>query len=183
MEITPFTGPIPGQSLTSEPGNVPWEKPSALSDPMDVLEMYMEKLNDKEVMDDVIDMLDIGIPVDIVSASLLTKGVLEGQHTVDVKLLLRPLVSIHIKALADIVGVDYKMSMDDYEDKDAMRKEKRKKILAAKLAQRVGVIPEGKADAGEEIVMEVEKQLDEPQEEVQQEQPAEEPAGLMARGQ
>ena len=25
---TPFDAPIPGQSLTDEPGNAPWEKPA-----------------------------------------------------------------------------------------------------------------------------------------------------------
>lgn len=184
MALSPFDGPIPGQSLTAEPGNAPWEKPSKFSDPMDALEMYMEKLGNEEIVDDVIDMLDVGIPIDTVAGAMLGMGVMEGMHTVDVKLLLRPFVAAHIKSLADVVGVDYKMSMADYDDKDAKAEQKRKAKLQAKLAMRTGKIVPNKADEGEELMMETEQQLSEPQEEVvQQEQPAEEPAGLMARGQ
>jgi hypothetical protein len=185
MSLSPFDGPIPGQSLTAEPGNAPWEKPSKLSDPMEVLEMYMEKLSNEEVIDDVMDMLDVGIPIDTVSGAMLSMGVMEGMHTVDLKLLLRPLVTAHIKALADVVGVEYKMTMADYDDKDAKAKQKRKAKLEAKLAMQTGKIVPEKADEGEQLMMETQEELAAPQEEQPMEQaPAEEvPVGLMARGQ
>tara|TARA_R110001606_G_scaffold264042_3_gene412741 strand:+ start:97 stop:678 length:582 start_codon:yes stop_codon:yes gene_type:complete len=193
MSLSHLSHPIPGQSLTSEPGNAAWEKPSKFSDPMDVLEMYMEKLGNEEVVDDVMDMLDIGIPINTVAGSMLGMGVMEGLHTVDVKLLLRPLVAAHIKSLADVVGVDYKMTMADYDDKDAKAAQKRKAKLAAKLAIQTGAVVPAKADEGEEIMMETQQQLEQPQEEaeapevqevpeVQQEQPAEASVGLMAKG-
>ena len=72
MSLSPFDGPIPGQSLTAEPGNAPWERPSKFSDPMDALEMYMERLGNEEVVDDVMDMFDIGIPIDIPDGSIQT---------------------------------------------------------------------------------------------------------------
>ncbi len=186
MSLSPFDGPIPGQSLTAEPGNAPWEKPSKYSDPMDALEMYMDKLGNEEIVDDVMDMLDIGIPVNTVASAMLGMGVMEGMHTVDVKLLLRPFVAAHIKSLADVVGVDYKMTMAEYDDKDAKAEQKRKAKLAAKLAMRTGAITPSKADEGEELMMEAQQELEAPQEqpqEVQQEMPAEESVGLMARGQ
>jgi len=190
MALSPFDGPIPGQSLTAEPGNAPWEKPSKFSDPMDALEMYMEKLGNEEIVDDVMDMLDVGIPIDTVAGAMLGMGVMEGMHTVDVKLLLRPFVAAHIKSLADVVGVDYKMTMAEYDDKDAKAEQKRKAKLSAKLAMRTGSIVPAKADEGEELMMETQQQLEEPQEvqqeepqELQQEMPAEESVGLMARGQ
>ena len=182
MALSPFDGPIPGQSLTAEPGNAPWEKPSKFSDPMDALEMYMEKLGNEEIVDDVMDMLDVGIPIDTVAGAMLGMGVMEGMHTIDVKLLLRPFVAAHIKSLADVVGVDYKMTMAEYDDKDAKAEQKRKAKLSAKLAMRTGSIVPAKADEGEELMMETQQQLEEPQE-VQQEMPAEESVGLMARGQ
>ena len=182
MALSPFDGPIPGQSLTAEPGNAPWEKPSKFSDPMDALEMYMEKLGNEEIVDDVMDMLDVGIPIDTVAGAMLGMGVMEGMHTIDVKLLLRPFVAAHIKSLADVVGVDYKMTMAEYDDKDAKAEQKRKAKLSAKLAMRTGSIVPAKADEGEELMMETQQQLEEPQE-LQQEMPAEESVGLMARGQ
>ena len=186
MSLSPFDGPIPGQSLTAEPGNAPWEKPSKFSDPMDVLEMYMEKLGNEEIVDDVIDMLDVGIPIETVAGTMLGMGVMNGMHTVDVKMLLLPLVSAHIKSLADVVGVEYKMSMADYDDKDAKAKQKRQAKLEAKLAMKTGKIVPQKADEGEKLMMETQEQLEAPQQEeqVMEEAPAEEmPVGLMARGQ
>ena len=181
MSISPFDGPIPGQSLTAEPKNSPWENPPMITDPMESLQMYMKRLTNEDVLEDVMDMLEIGIPVDIVSGSLLSMGITEGYHSIDVKLLIRPLLSAHIKALADVVGIEYKMTLSEYDDKDAKAKQKRKAKLEAKLAMRTGKIVPDKADQGEKLIMETQEELAEP-EEIQQEKPTEDAVGLMARG-
>lgn len=181
MSLSPFDGPIPGQSLTAEPKSRPWENPPMMSDPMEVLQMYMERLANEETLDDVMDMLDIGIPVDTVSGALLSMGITEGYHSIDIKLFVRPLLTAHIKALADVVGVEYKMTIEEYDDKDAKAKQRRKAKLEAKLAMQTGKIIPEKADEGEQLMMETQEELVAPQEE---QAPAEEmPVGLMARGQ
>ena len=207
MALTPFSGPIPGQSLTVEPGSVPWENTPMYADPLDALEMYMEQLTDEEVVDDLMDMVDIGVPISVVAGVMLSRGVMEGYHTVDVKLLLMPILSAQLKGLADVLGLDYKMSMQDYADKDAAAKKKRAAKLAAKLAMRMETM-KGEKDKGEIILEDTQQQLEtgnveeqpaeqmapapeaapqEPQAEqpVQQEMPTEAPApmGLMAKGQ
>ena len=203
MALTPFDRPIPGQSLTVEPGSVPWERPPVHSDPLDALEMYMEKLSDETIVDDVMDMVDIGIPIRVVAGVMLSNGVMEGMHTVDTKILLLPILTAQIKSLADVIGLDYKLTMDDYADKDAAAKKKRAAKLAAKLAMRMENM-KGEKDKGEIILEDTQQQLEtgnveeqpaeamapapqEPQAEqpVQQEMPTEAPApmGLMAKGQ
>ena len=184
MALTPFDGPIPGQSLTAEPGNAPWEKPSKFSDPMDALEMYMEKLGDEEALDDILDMLDIGVPVSVVAGTMLSMGVMEGMHTVDVKLILKPLLMAQIKMLADVTGVEYKMTMEDYRDKDAEAKAKRTAKLAAKLSMRTGKVTT--PDSGQEIMMQVEQDIEQPEEPVVEAPVQDEeamPKGLMAKEQ
>ena len=183
MAMTPFDGPIPGQSLTAEPGNAPWEKPSKHSDPMDALEMYMEKLGEESVLDDILDMLDIGIPVSVVAGSMLSTGVMEGMHTVDVKLVLKPLLMTQIKTLADVSSVDYKMTMEDYRDKDAEAKKRRMGKLAAKLAMSTGKVSQ--PDAGQEIAMQVEEDMtnEEPVVEAPEQDEEVMPKGLMAKEQ
>lgn len=183
MAMTPFDGPIPGQSLTAEPGNAPWEKPSKHSDPMDALEMYMEKLGDESVLDDILDMLDIGIPVSVVVGSMLSTGVMEGMHTVDVKLVLKPLLMAQIKTLADVSGLDYKMTMEDYRDKDAEAKKRRMGKLASKLAMSTGKVSQ--PDAGQEIAMQVEEDMtnEEPVVEAPEQDEEVMPKGLMAKEQ
>lgn len=183
MAISPFDGPIPGQSLTAEPGNAPWEKPSKFSDPMDALEMYMEKLGDESTLDDILDMLDIGIPVSVITGSMLSTGVMDGMHTVDVKLVLKPLLMTQIKTLADVTGVDYKMTMEDYRDKDAEAKKRRMGKLAAKLAMSTGKVSQ--PDAGQEIMMQVEEDMtkEEPVVEAPVQDEEVMPKGLMAKEQ
>ena len=183
MSLSPFDGPIPGQSLTAEPGNAPWEKPSKFSDPLDAFEMYMEQLADEEVLDDVMDMVDIGIPVSVVAGTMLSMGVMEGMHTVDVKLLLKPLLMTQIKTLAEAMNVDYKMTMEEYRDKDAEAKQKRAAKLAAKLAMKTGAMT-GTPDKGEEIMQKAEQELQEPQQQEEMPMEAEQaPQGLMAKEQ
>lgn len=182
MALSPFDGPIPGQSLTAEPGNAPWEKPSKFSDPMDALEAYMEKLGDEDTLDDIMDMLDIGIPVSVVAGSMLSTGVMDGIHTVDVKLLLKPLLMLQIKTLADVSGVEYKMTMADYRDKDEEAKLKRRNKLAAKLAMSTGKVSQ--PDPGQEIALQVEKDMtsEEPVVEAAvQDEEEEMPKGLMTK--
>ena len=183
MSLSPFDGPIPGQSLTAEPGNAPWEKPSKFSDPLDAFEMYMEQLADEEVLDDVMDMVDIGVPISVVAGTMLSMGVMEGMHTVDVKLLLKPLLMTQIKTLAEAMNVEYKMTMEEYRDKDAEAKQKRAAKLAAKLAMKTGAMT-GTPDKGEEIMQKAEQELQEPQQEEEMPMEAEQaPQGLMAKEQ
>ena len=144
--------PIPGESLTAEPGNAPWENPPMYADPMDALDFYLERLGDPEAQEELLDMLDVGIPIDVVGGSLLSKGVMQGIHSVDVKLLLNPIISKNLKAIADVTGIKYKNTMEDYEDKDAAQKMKRMRKMAAKLATR--------ADAGDQADVGVQMQQD-----------------------
>ena len=43
-EVDPFDAPVPGQSLTDEPGNYPWEHAPQHSDPEEVLDLLFDKL-------------------------------------------------------------------------------------------------------------------------------------------
>lgn len=184
MTFSPFDGPIPGQSLTREPGSAAWERPSKYSDPLDAFEMYMEQLADEDVLDNVMDMIDIGIPISVVSATMLGMGVMEGMHTVDVKLLLNPLLMTQLKTLAEAMNIEYKMTMDDYADKDAIAKRKRAGKLAAKLSMQTGATTKT-PDAGDKIMQQAQQNLEQ-QDQQQEEMPMEAeqaPQGLMAKEQ
>ena len=186
--ITLFDGPIPGQSLTDEPKNGPWESPPMYADPMDALEMYMERLADPESQDELIDMLDIGIPISIVVDTMLSGGVMDGLHSVDTKLLLKGVIATQIQTIAEVVGVDYKLTMADYVNMDAKKEERMRQKLATKLELEIA---KGEADdPGVQMQQDVleSMQSDEPMEEepvemaeeTMEEMPAA-PAGLMAK--
>lgn len=199
--VSIFERPIPGQSLTAEPGRSPWERPPEFPNPVDALEYHLKELAQKEVVDDLIDALDIGIPVSVVAGSIVNKGLMEGMHTVDTTMLLKPMIMMHIKGLAEVAGIDYKMSMEDYADVEEQERE----AFARKLAMRLNAqIKDKEPDAGVELMGETQEYLEqgmpegepeqpepemaepEQQQEQQEEMPMEEPKaernGLMARG-
>ena len=55
--------PIPGQSLTDQPKNWPWENPPEMSDTEDATRFYINKLADDDVMDDLSVLFGGGMPV------------------------------------------------------------------------------------------------------------------------
>jgi hypothetical protein len=93
---------------------------------------------------------------------------------------------MQLKEIADVTGVEYKMTMDDYRDKDAEAKEKRKRKLSLKLKQRLEL---GLTETPEDPGMELEQNVvdfveNEDMEEMPQEMEevaVEAPQGLMAK--
>ena len=75
---SPFDAPIPGQSLTDEPGNAPWEKPAEISSVEDTVKYYINKLADQDVMDDLAVMFDAGLTVKPFVKTMVQAGVYAG---------------------------------------------------------------------------------------------------------
>ncbi len=178
---TVFEGPIPGQSLTAEPKNFPWEQPPQYADSLDALEMYMKRLADPDSQDELIDMLDLGIPISVITNTILSQGVMDGLHSVDVKLLLKGVLATQIQTIADVVGVDYKVSMADYGDKDALDQDRMKRKLAVKLE--LAAAKGESSDPGvamQRDVVEFLQAEEEPIEEVKEETPVK-ATGIMAK--
>lgn len=125
MPIT-LSAPIPGESLTREPGNSPWEQPPQYTDPNQVLGFYFQRIEDEEFMDDLLFILDKGMPLSVFVESMMTMGVMEGIHTIDVSMLVAPIIHEYILNLAK--AADIKV----VEDESPTKEEK----MAAKTKQR-----------------------------------------------
>lgn len=131
--INRFNAPIPGESLTAEQGSMPWEKPPQLDTPEAALEFYLDKLSNEEAIETVGSMMQTGVPIDIITSSMLSSGIMRGVHTVDVKTLISPMIFEHLRSLGDVMGIDYKETMEDYADKEQLKKTKERKEDAAML--------------------------------------------------
>lgn len=106
--------PIPGMSLTAEPGSRPWENPPSMVTVEDAIEYYTSKiLKDEEKHDDVLDVLEQGIPVRNFANMLNTSSVMNGKHTLDVGVLVLPVIEELIMTVADMYDVKYITSMED----------------------------------------------------------------------
>lgn len=172
-----FNVPIPGESLTREPRNPPYERPPELVDPEDALIHHIDKLTDERRMGGVVLLLENGLDIRTVTEGLLRKGVFDGIHNIDVSLIIGPAVHEYIKTTADMIGVEYKEGFEtDDSDKElvyALNSTRARKALA-----KIKADPKEAVAAVEDFQKE-EDMTDMGDIEMEMEQPK--PKGLMAR--
>jgi hypothetical protein len=136
-----FDAPIPGQSLTTEPKNFAWERPPEIVDPELAIQYHLEKLSRPAAVEGILDTMEV-LEVDIAT---LTKGYLraqvaEGIHSIDVSLVVAPVVHEFIKQIATTAGIDFD---EGFEDKTRTKnaKRKREEESAKRYIKNLGVSP------------------------------------------
>jgi len=108
IDISQFNSPIPGQSLTTEPGSRPWERPAKYSTPEEALDYYLEQLALPEKTAQMLEILESGFPAaDLVDAITLG-GVMQGLHSIDVAIIISPVIFELITSVADTAEIEYK---------------------------------------------------------------------------
>tara|TARA_R100000781_G_scaffold44412_1_gene30225 strand:- start:992 stop:1558 length:567 start_codon:yes stop_codon:yes gene_type:complete len=188
MEL--LKAPIPGQSLTDEPKNYPWENPPEITDPEEAIAMHMSKFNDPEVVDNMIDLLDLGFPVNALAESILTASVAAGWHTIDISLIIAPFMHEHIKSIAQEAGVNFVEGLDE---PDVEKQARERQAIRARVSEALSDTPQEERDAGYDMAMEALGVLDKaeedyetmqeaPEEPVEETQEPQMQRGLMARG-
>ena len=177
MALSDFDRPIPGQALTDEPRNYPWERPSQTSNPEDALRFYVKKLEDPDMMDKVMQVLeDTSMSLTGVVKGLTRAGVAGGRHSIDVGLIVGPAIHEYIKGVADVVGVNYEEGLPKKGTDEA---EERKKATLNALE----LLKDSDISIPTDSDIDTASSKDEPEEEIEIEDTMaeEEPAGLMAR--
>lgn len=113
-DLNPYlTAPIPGQSLTVEPGSVPWEQPPQYVTLDEVATFYSDKMNDAEAIHELMGLLKRNIPIVSIVNGMMKMGLMKGYHTVDTGFLVTPIIVEIIKTLADLNDVPYKMTAEE----------------------------------------------------------------------
>ncbi len=112
-----FEAPIPGMSLTGAPGKYAWERPPEIVDPEEALMLHLERLSTKDKIEDIADILEMGVDVRTLTEGLLRSAVAEGIHTVDVSLIIAPVIHEFIKDTAERMQIDFEEGLDDPEEK------------------------------------------------------------------
>ena len=118
-EFDPFSAPIPGQSLTDEPGNYPWEHPPKNTDPETIVNDLFMRMTQPEALQEILVMLDAGVPVEAIVRVMVFTGFAEGEFNPDVGfIIVEPLM----EAVATIglrAGIkNLKLSISDTGNKD-----------------------------------------------------------------
>jgi hypothetical protein len=109
-----INAPVPGMSLTTEPGNRPWESPPNLSTVEDAMEFYTKRiLGTPENHEEVLNIVESGLPVRNIASILQKTSVMQGIHSIDVGILVLPVIEELIMAVADMHGSTYVENITD----------------------------------------------------------------------
>ena len=154
-----INAPIPGMSLTVEPGNRPWEQPPQLNTLSEVVDYYTERLTEPELVDALLDAVSKDAPIYETVMGLINYSVMNGVHSVDVGALVSVVVVEMVKTLAELNNIGYIITQSD---------KKKTFTINEKIAR----------DAINEV-KQAEKQRAEPKEEMEAPVAA---RGLMAKG-
>ena len=109
-----FEYPIPGQGLTNEPGRGSWEQPPELVDLDAVSDWFWNRLTDAKIFKNTMRILDAGVPIDMVATNLVAQAAMNGKFSIDMALLVTPIVVVQMRTLANMAGasVSYTESKD-----------------------------------------------------------------------
>ena len=136
--VNRLDAPIPGQSLTDEPGNYPWEHPPKTPSIEEATDYVYESIMKPENMERMFTLLRMGIPIEALVKIITFSGFLEGRWTVDTAKLLEPIVAMMVAGEAAIAEIPAKVNMGDAENTEFfkdMSERKRDMIQAKKMKE------------------------------------------------
>ena len=121
--------PIPGMGMTHELGARPWQNPAQYTTVEEALEYYIPRFANDEVTDQLIDVLEMGVPVTTLANTIQLGGVMEGKHNIDVGMLTIPVLMELIMYIADREGVKYNSGMEKDEEVSSSKIDKALMLL------------------------------------------------------
>jgi hypothetical protein len=113
--------PIPGQGLTGKLGNYPWQQPSQFNTVEEASEFYIKRITDEQFLDDILDNMELGIPLTTMANALQISGVMQGKHTIDVGMLVIPVIMETLAYVGDMFDVEYDMGTELDKDETPSR--------------------------------------------------------------
>lgn len=158
-----FDAPIPGMGMTAELGGRPWQTAPQYPTVEGAIDYYITRMSSDEFADQTIDVLEMGVPVSTLVDIIQTTGAMEGLHTIDVGILISPVLMEFIMFLGDSASVEYTIGTDE-------TTEPSKALISSALNKFKQEDAKQEESVGEEILMtEVAPVMEE------------QPTGLMAR--
>ncbi len=136
-----FDRPIPGMSLTAELGNRPWQQPPQYTTVEEALEFYIPRLTNPEMLGQLLDVMENGIPLTTIANAMQLSGVMEGKHSADVGILIMPVLMETMAYLAEEAEVDYNTGSNKTMDFDTPN-DSRVSLAITKAKEAMGQEPE-----------------------------------------
>ena len=154
---------IPGKAMTHEVGARPWQTPPQYPTVNKAAQYYVVSMQDESFVEQAINLMETGMPITLIANNMQLMSVMEGKHTIDVGMLLIPVIMEMLMLIGDRAGIKYATGME--RDKEIELKDSASEAAFSRFQKELDK-PEV-----EDVVVEEEKEKEE----------QEEPMGLMAR--
>lgn len=117
LEETPLLdAPIAGMSLTHELGARPWQSPPQYKTVDEAIEYYMERMATDDFMEQLEGVMEMGIPLTTLANIIQQSSVMEGKHSLDVGMLVMPLLIEMMMLIGDNAEIEYDSGLEDLPD-------------------------------------------------------------------
>jgi hypothetical protein len=163
-----FDRPIPGMGMTAELGGRPWQTPPTYATIEETSDYYIERMANPAFKEQLLDVMEMGVPLSTLANTIQMASVMEGLHTVDVGMLVIPILVEAMMLIGDAADVKYVTGMEG-------TKSERPGLNSRIIAELKSKQDNAEDMPTEEVVEEVEQEQD------SEEMPMEQPKGLMAR--
>ena len=123
--------PIPGMAMTHELGARPWQTAAQFTTVDETIDYYMSRMATEEYMEQAVEVLEMGIPITTIANTMQMAGVMEGKHSIDVGMLVTPLIMEMLMLIGDNAEVDYDDGLTDIKEdtvSDSMLEKMRKEM-------------------------------------------------------
>ena len=110
--------PIPGMSMTAPMGGRPWLKPPQFATVEDSLEYYFAKFTDRNFVPELLTIIELGVPLTTIANSFQLASVMEGKHSVDVGILVIPVIVEMMMAVAEANDVEFVSGLSREKEQD-----------------------------------------------------------------
>jgi len=132
--IGQLTPTIPGMSLTTEPGNRPWEQPPQYTTIDQVVSYYVEKLTTEEAVDSLLLAMENNIALMRLTQGIIKMGIMNGIHTVDLGFVVTPIIIELMKTIGDMNDVGYVVEDEDFEKATDIDEKTAREVLRGAVA-------------------------------------------------
>ena len=118
-------------AMTHELGARPWQTAAQFTTVDEAIEYYMSRMATEEYMEQAVDVLEMGVPITTIANTMQMAGVMEGKHSIDVGMLVTPLIMEMLMLIGDNADIDYDDGLTDIKEdtvSDSMLEKMRKEM-------------------------------------------------------
>ena len=130
-ELDPMDYPVPGQSLTSDPGNANYESPPEHNDPEKVVDEILATFERPDVKKEILSAIASGYPVEAIVNSVAIGGVAEGKFSPDVAEIIKPIVALYLIKSALEAGVPVIPFTDEVLDEEVVDRQLEEETMSS----------------------------------------------------